>query len=241
MGTKTGIRPIFTFDLGFYRVYGEYGIGSGWLPGGGKRNGVRNLIWDLPHSADCAVLIAVFCWKHRPPVVRFAVAMGNFGEELRRERLARGVALEEITAVTKISQRHLVALEEERFRLLPGGILSKGIVRGYAGALGLDQQDWTDRFLRAYQDSGESVDPNPDWTAFASNVGRARILRHDEAELRLRWLGAVLLAIVVAILGLLTVRFIGLRAGWWSSLLPFHTAGKAHAFLLRVISMRRPF
>ena len=75
--------------------------------------------------------------------------MGNFGEDLRMERLSRGIALEDITAVTKISQRHLLALEQESFRLLPGGILSKGIVRGYAGALGLDQQDWTQRFLMA--------------------------------------------------------------------------------------------
>ena len=76
--------------------------------------------------------------------------MGSFGEDLRKERLTRGVALEDISAVTKISQRHLIALEQERFRLLPGGILSKGIVRGYAGAIGLDPQDWTERFLQAY-------------------------------------------------------------------------------------------
>ena len=44
----------------------------------------------------------------------------------------RGIALEHITAVTKISQHHLVALEQEKFRQLPGGILNKGIVRGYA-------------------------------------------------------------------------------------------------------------
>jgi len=37
--------------------------------------------------------------------------MGNFGEDLRMERLTRGIALEEITAVTKISRHHLVALE----------------------------------------------------------------------------------------------------------------------------------
>ena len=69
--------------------------------------------------------------------------MGNFGEDLRKERLSRGVALEQIIAVTKVSRQHQVALEQEWFRLLPGGILSKGIVRGYAGALGLDQNDWT--------------------------------------------------------------------------------------------------
>src|SRR5277367_2215895 len=74
-------------------------------------------------------------------VTRFWSPMGNFGEDLRMERLSRGIALEDITTVTKISQHHLVALEQERFRVLPGGILSKGIVRGYASALGLDQKD----------------------------------------------------------------------------------------------------
>lgn len=170
--------------------------------------------------------------------------MGNFGEDLRKERLVRGVALEDITAVTKISQRHLIALEQERFRLLPGGILSKGIVRGYAGALGLDQQDWTDRFLKACNDSGEPAEFDANWTAFASNVGRARILRHDAAEMRLRWLGAVLLAVVVALVGCVIVRFIGVRAGWWASIVPAHLAGlfwqgpwsKAHSLVAHVLA-----
>lgn len=170
--------------------------------------------------------------------------MGNFGEDLRKERLARGVALEDITAITKISQRHLVALEQEHFRLLPGGILNKGIVRGYASALGLDQRDWTERFLKAYSNSGETVAEEPDWTAFASNVGRARILRHDAAELRLRWMGAALLAVVVVILGWFTVRYIGVRAGWWTYVLPFHHPGSplqsafsnAHTLVSRLLA-----
>ena len=141
--------------------------------------------------------------------------MGRFGEDLRTERLSRGIALEDITAVTKISQRHLIALEQERFRLLPGGILSKGIVRGYAGALGLDQQDWTERFLKAYSASGQMLDDDRGWTAFASNVGKARILRHEAVEMRLRWVGAILLLLAVAAAAFLTVRYYGVRAGWW--------------------------
>ncbi|MGA3264155.1 MAG: helix-turn-helix domain-containing protein [Terracidiphilus sp.] len=157
--------------------------------------------------------------------------MGNFGEDLRRERLARGMALEEITAITKISRRHLVALEEERFRLLPGGILSKGIVRGYAEAVGLDQKDWTERFLEAYMASGEMLDDDRSWLAFAANVGKARILRHDAVEVRLRWAGAILLLLVVAAAGYLTLRYYGLRAGWWPTLLPVEQArAAAHAF-----------
>lgn len=148
--------------------------------------------------------------------------MGNFGEDLRKERLARGVALEDISAVTKITQRHLVALEQERFRLLPGGILSKGIVRGYAGALGLDAQDWTERFLRACNSSGQMSDDERGWTTFASNVGKARILHREAVEVRLRWIGAILMMLAVVAGGFLVFRYYGVREGWWSNLLPFH-------------------
>lgn len=146
--------------------------------------------------------------------------MSSFGEDLRTERLARGIALEKITETTKISLRHLTALEEEKFRLLPGGILSKGIIRGYAGAVGLDQNDWTERFLKAYVASGQMLDDDRNWMAFASNVGKARILRHDAVEIRLRWLGAILLVLVVSAGAYLTVRYFGMKAGWWPTLLP---------------------
>jgi cytoskeleton protein RodZ len=156
--------------------------------------------------------------------------MGSFGEDLRMERLSRGIALEDITAVTKISQHHLVALEEDRFRLLPGGILSKGIVRGYTGALGLDQRDWTERFMKAYVASGQVIDDDRSWMAFASNVGKARILRREAVEIRLRWVGAILLLIVVALAGFFTIRYLGVRASWWHTLLPIPGAGSvAHA------------
>jgi cytoskeleton protein RodZ len=158
--------------------------------------------------------------------------MSKFGEDLRKERLSRGIALEDITAVTKISQRYLVALEQESFRLLPGGILNKGIVRSYAGALGLDPQAWIDRYIRAYSDSGQMLDDDRSWTAFASNVGKARILHHEVAEVRLRWLGALLLLLAVSAAAYLTVRFYGIRVGWWHTLMPFkHAHDAAHTAL----------
>ncbi len=170
--------------------------------------------------------------------------MGNFGEDLRMERLSRGIALEQITAVTKISRHHLIALEQERFRLLPGGILSKGLVRCYAGAIGLDQHDWTERFLKASSASGEASDDDRSWTAFASNVGKARLMRREAVEIRLRWLGAILLLLLVGVAGYLTVRYLGVRAGWWSTVLPMeliHTAthvaiSLAHTFYAHLLS-----
>jgi cytoskeletal protein RodZ len=124
--------------------------------------------------------------------------MSSFGEDLRMERLSRGIALKDITAITKISARHLEALEQERFRLLPGGILSKGIVRGYAGAVGLNQNHWTERFLKAYIASGQMLDDDRDWISFASNVGKDRMVRRQALKLRLRKIGVALLLAVVA-------------------------------------------
>jgi transcriptional regulator with XRE-family HTH domain len=174
----------------------------------------------------------------------FQPPMGNFGEDLRMERTSRGIALEDITAVTKISQRHLMALEQEKFRLLPGGILNKGIVRGYADAVGLDQHDWTERFLQAYTASGQMLDDDRSWMAFASNVGKARIQRRDAIEIRLRWVGAILLLLIVATAAFLTVRYYGLRSGWWFTLLPikevsatFHGLfAPVHALFTRVVA-----
>jgi cytoskeleton protein RodZ len=164
--------------------------------------------------------------------------MGSFGEDLRTERLARGIALEQITAITKISQRHLLALEQERFRLLPGGILSKGIVRGYASALGLDEHDWTERFLKACDAAGQALEDERGWTAFATNVGKARILRHDEVELRLRWVGALVLVLVVVAAGFLIVRYYGVHAGWWAKMLPTHVFASAyHAIVAKVAAL----
>ena len=160
--------------------------------------------------------------------------MGSFGEDLRAERLSRGVALEDITEVTKISQQHLLALEQDRYRLLPGGILSKGIVRGYAGAIGLDTQDWTNRFVKASTDLGESVETvDRGWEEFASNVGRVRMERRVAAETRLRWAGAIVLMAAAVVAGFLTVRYFGVRAGWWSTLLPLQTvSAKTHAMIV---------
>jgi len=65
--------------------------------------------------------------------------MGAFGDRLRREREMRGISLDEITESTKISRRHLEALEGEHFDQLPGGVFNKGFVRAYARFLGLDE------------------------------------------------------------------------------------------------------
>jgi cytoskeleton protein RodZ len=64
---------------------------------------------------------------------------GNFGEALRREREMRGVSLEEVSNATRISTRFLLALENEQWHELPGGVFNRGFVRSVSRYLGLDE------------------------------------------------------------------------------------------------------
>lgn len=154
--------------------------------------------------------------------------MGSFGEDLRKERVARGISLETITTITKISQRHLLALEQERFSQLPGGILNKGIVRGYVTAAGLDADEWVERYTRAYNASGQMTDDDRNWTAFATNVGKARLDRHEQVAMRIRWLLTILLLLISATVSFLAIRYFGLRAHWWPKLLPTYLQFDIH-------------
>jgi cytoskeleton protein RodZ len=78
--------------------------------------------------------------------------MGSFGDRMRREREMRGIKLEEISESTKISRRHLLAIEDEHFDRLPGGIFNKGFVRAYARYLGLDEEQAVQDFMTASAD-----------------------------------------------------------------------------------------
>ena len=138
--------------------------------------------------------------------------MGQFGEDLRKERESRGVALEAITDATKISGRHLSALERDQFEQLPGGVFNKGIVRGYARVVGLDEDAWVGRFLSAYQGSGQVKQDDADWAEFAENVGKHRKADGVRPDLRLRWAGVVLLLMLIAGLGWFVYQYVHKKA-----------------------------
>jgi cytoskeleton protein RodZ len=88
-------------------------------------------------------------------------AMGAFGDRLRREREMRGITLEEITESTKISRRHLEALEREHFDQLPGGVFNKGFVRAYARFLGIDEDRAVADYSTACNEQPEPEDKFP--------------------------------------------------------------------------------
>ncbi len=125
--------------------------------------------------------------------------MGKFGDTLRQEREFRGITLDAITRVTKISNRHLVALEQEHFEILPGGVFNKSMVREYARVVGLDQEEWVVRYLAAHRSTGAEADEDG-WMRFAENASKARgdASRRNRPDQRLRWTGIGVLLLLVA-------------------------------------------
>jgi cytoskeletal protein RodZ len=81
--------------------------------------------------------------------------MATLGQELKKERESRSISLDEMAASTKIVARYLRALEEDRFDIMPGGFFIKGIIRTYAGYVGLD----ADGLLAKYQAAGLFEEP----------------------------------------------------------------------------------
>jgi len=67
--------------------------------------------------------------------------MTSIGETLRRERIRRGLQLEQIAAQTKIGLHLLEAMEADQFERLPGGVFTRSFLRQYAHALGLDEEE----------------------------------------------------------------------------------------------------
>jgi Helix-turn-helix domain/Domain of unknown function (DUF4115) len=98
----------------------------------------------------------------RPP----ELAVGAFGEKLRKQREQRGLALDAISNTTKISTRMLRALEDEHFDQLPGGVFNKGFVRAYARQVGLDEEETITEYLAALRESQVQSQPIlPDFRA----------------------------------------------------------------------------
>lgn len=75
--------------------------------------------------------------------------MTSLGQELKKDREARGISLKAVADATRINQRYLEAVESDQLDTLPGGFFVKGILRSYAKAVGLDEEEVLERYRQA--------------------------------------------------------------------------------------------
>ena len=63
------------------------------------------------------------------------------GQVLREARSERGIKLSEVERVTKIREKFLLAMEEERWEALPAPVYARSFLSAYARFLGLDDHE----------------------------------------------------------------------------------------------------
>jgi len=131
--------------------------------------------------------------------------MERFCDELRWERERRQISIEKICEETKVSSRHLLALEAGEYDELPGGVFRKGIVRSYLGALGLEEMPWIERFETSLRENGSGGSEAEDWTEFAENVRRNRV--ESRSGTGLRWMGVAMMLGALILLGWCVWKF----------------------------------
>ena len=81
--------------------------------------------------------------------------MFEIGTSLREARLRKGMTLATASEATKIRGRHLQALEDEQFDVLPGQTYVRGFLKTYADFLGLDGQLYVDEYSSRFWVSEE--------------------------------------------------------------------------------------
>lgn len=125
--------------------------------------------------------------------------MERFGDELKMARESRQISLETVCAMTKVSVRHLEALEGGRLMELPGGVFRKGILRSYVTAVGLEEDTWLERFEKTLREMGAAPNTENDWVEFAENVRRNR--GNADSRSNARWIGVAVMVTMLVALG----------------------------------------
>lgn len=85
----------------------------------------------------------------------------TFGQQLRRHRDKRRITLQTVATQTKVSVGIFKALENGDCERWPGGIYSRGFVRAYATAVGLDPEETVARFAECYPEFAPVPLPDP--------------------------------------------------------------------------------
>ncbi len=127
--------------------------------------------------------------------------MGELGARLRDERERQGIGIDEIEAETRIRAKFLLALEEERFDVLPGPAYVRAFVRDYAEQLGLDPQE-----LVAELNARPELVPDEVVVAPPRQVAQVPLLDHRARVVV--WIAA---AVVLALVAVAAIAFLALR------------------------------
>jgi len=93
----------------------------------------------------------------------------QIGEKLKDARLEKGYTLEEVSRLTKIQIRHLNAIEENNFSLIPGNFYARVFIKEYANVVGVDFK----ALLDEHHHEIPTVDQDVDYTQLSRSTRKS--------------------------------------------------------------------
>ena len=108
-------------------------------------------------------------------------------------RASSGMTLQQVSASTKIPVSKLRAIERDEIENLPGGIFTRGFVRSYAEAVGLDPQETLAQFEARFPEESSVA------SLHATIEGRANeeFVKQQKTAKGLIWFALLLMPLVV--------------------------------------------
>lgn len=85
----------------------------------------------------------------------------TLGEKLQQAREARGATIAEVAEQTRISPLYIESIENNDYRILPGGIFNKGFVKSFAKYVGVDEQEALQDYLNLMASQEMPVSDEP--------------------------------------------------------------------------------
>jgi cytoskeletal protein RodZ len=85
----------------------------------------------------------------------------TLGEKLQQAREERGTTIAEVAEQTRISPLYIEAIENNDYRILPGGIFNKGFVKSFAKIVGVDEQEALQDYMQLISQQEGTVSDEP--------------------------------------------------------------------------------
>lgn len=127
--------------------------------------------------------------------------MAEIGNTLREARRRRDLDLNECEHATKIRAKYLMAMEEERFEVLPEPVFVRGMLRTYADHLGVDPAPLLEEYaaLTAESQAHQPSAPHPGRSGLVTRPPTRRRGRGKGVDPRLVAFGLGALLVVAAL------------------------------------------
>jgi len=130
----------------------------------------------------------------------------EIGPTIRDARLKRGLSIEQLSTVTKISPTILRALEADELGRIPGGVFTRGFIRSCARELGLDSEILVATFVAQQARAGGVAAREPDAVRDAAanevEADDGPLLSESSSELA----QMIVIAVIVAAAGYLSMH-----------------------------------